>query len=349
MSSAKITFIFVAALTAAWLPANSSSAATAEQMMQLREHINKGNTYLAHNQFDKALDEYDKCLMIDPGNSAAKENIILAHNNCGMMFYYQKRYADAKAEWDEALKLNPYDRNIKRNLGILKSTLERLDQQNAAKKPAAKENPDNAAANNDGATASGAVIINGAPKAAPQEQPSASGAVILNGGGKHSEGSADAQGSAATAPSAPSGTYEEIPTYNGGSIRIMSGPQNADTEPSSSSAAVIISPKPTAPPAAVIISPTTASPPTYVTPTPAVSAPTTVSTPTAVYNRADVAPAGGTIEEKLNQIEMKVYGRTQADVPVFKRLEKLEMDTGGAVKSGSVQQRVETLRRAYGI
>ncbi|HEY9717251.1 MAG TPA: tetratricopeptide repeat protein, partial [Trichormus sp.] len=203
MSSAKITFILVAALTAAWLPANSSSAATAEQMMELREHINKGNTYLAHNQFDKALDEYDKCLMIDPGNSAAKENIILAHNNCGMMFYYQKRYADAKAEWDEALKLNPYDRNIKRNLGILKTTLERLDQQNAAKKPAAKETPDNAAANNDGATASGAVIMNGAPKAAPQEQPPTSGAVILSGGGKHSEGSADAQGSAATAPALP--------------------------------------------------------------------------------------------------------------------------------------------------
>jgi hypothetical protein len=74
-----------------------------------------------------------------------------------------------------------------------------------------------------------------------------------------------------------------------------------------------------------------------------------VPAPTAVYNHNDVAPAGDTIEEKLNQVEMKVYGRTQGDVPVFKRLEKLEMDTGGTVKSGSVQQRVETLRRAYGI
>ncbi len=61
--------------------------------------------------------------------------------------------------------------------------------------------------------------------------------------------------------------------------------------------------------------------------------------------------AGGeepTIEDELKLLENKVYGQVQ-DLPVLKRLEKLEKDTSGKVSSGPIRERILNLRQHYGI
>lgn len=55
-----------------------------------------------------------------------------------------------------------------------------------------------------------------------------------------------------------------------------------------------------------------------------------------------------TIEDELKLLENKVYGQVQ-ELPVLKRLEKLEKDTTGKVSSGPVRDRIQSLRQHYGI
>lgn len=62
-----------------------------------------------------------------------------------------------------------------------------------------------------------------------------------------------------------------------------------------------------------------------------------------------VTPPGGTFEDQLTAIEVKVYGHKQVEMPVFKRLEKLELDTNGAPKQGTIKERIEHLKQNFGL
>lgn len=66
----------------------------------------------------------------------------------------------------------------------------------------------------------------------------------------------------------------------------------------------------------------------------------------AVTKNADAQEE--TIEDELKLLENKLYGQVQ-DLPVLKRLEKLEKDTTGKVASGPVRERIQSLRQHYGI
>jgi tetratricopeptide (TPR) repeat protein len=69
------------------------------------------------------------------------------------------------------------------------------------------------------------------------------------------------------------------------------------------------------------------------------SSQTAVSTP----------PQGGTLEDQITAVEVKVYGHKQTDMPVFKRLEKLEVDTAGAPRQGTIKDRIEHLKQNFGL
>ncbi|MBY0356952.1 MAG: tetratricopeptide repeat protein [Candidatus Obscuribacterales bacterium] len=56
----------------------------------------------------------------------------------------------------------------------------------------------------------------------------------------------------------------------------------------------------------------------------------------------------GTIEERLALLEMKVHGVKYADLPVIKRLEKLENETTGHIGEGSISERIQALKRNIG-
>ena len=55
------------------------------------------------------------------------------------------------------------------------------------------------------------------------------------------------------------------------------------------------------------------------------------------------------IEDKLAALENKVYGRSSKDVPILQRLERLERDTSSRASFGSINDRVQTLIKTYGL
>jgi hypothetical protein len=55
------------------------------------------------------------------------------------------------------------------------------------------------------------------------------------------------------------------------------------------------------------------------------------------------------IEGLLAQIETKVYGKVSKNMPILKRIEKLEIETMGKKKSGSVSDRLKELKETYGL
>ncbi len=95
---------------------------------------------------------------------------------------------------------------------------------------------------------------------------------------------------------------------------------------------------------APVSTPSTTSPSTY-------NSPSTYSSP-STPNPPPAATAGGSQEENIGDslglIEQKIYGRKQDSLPIMKRLEKLEIDTHGKTKSGTIKERIDTLRKSYG-
>ena len=63
------------------------------------------------------------------------------------------------------------------------------------------------------------------------------------------------------------------------------------------------------------------------------------------YFNINKSPVSGTIEDQLSSVEVKVYGHKQEDMPVLKRLEKLEIDTSGTISQGTIKERLEHLKQ----
>jgi tetratricopeptide (TPR) repeat protein len=81
--------------------------------------------------------------------------------------------------------------------------------------------------------------------------------------------------------------------------------------------------------------------------TPATTKP--VETVTQCQPTASQAPTGSTMEEQLGQIETKVYGSRQTNMPVIQRLQKLENDAAGHSRTGTIKERIDFLRQTWGL
>lgn len=57
---------------------------------------------------------------------------------------------------------------------------------------------------------------------------------------------------------------------------------------------------------------------------------------------------GLTLDEKVGALELKVYGKKNAKLPIMKRIEQLETDYVGQTRQGPMNERVEFLKRAIG-
>ncbi len=114
-------------------------------------------------------------------------------------------------------------------------------------------------------------------------------------------------------------------------------------------------------PSAVILTPglkstTTATESTNTTDATSTSAPNATVAPTNnasnygnQFFSTDKNAGSGTIDQQLSAVEMKVYGHKQEDMPVLKRLEKLETDTSGSISQGTIKDRIEHLKQSFGI
>lgn len=321
--------------------------------MKAREFLQKGNNHLTRFEFQQALDAYTECLLCDPNNRTAKDNIVLTHNNWGIWWFQKRKYKEAREEWEQALKLNPMDRNARANMQVLKVTLKQQGLTEDGEKPK--------------------------PAQAQAQKPSAdfppSQAIILTPGLKSSGGAAGASTETPTegqsssvptsAPTTPSSGEANSTAGSSSGASLWDGGSGSPTDGNPGSAVII---KKTTPvttsggESSGSIS-TYSSGSNYSNETSGAKFTTAPITPTSTQSpspsessegsaAAAAATAGGSqggnIEDSLGQIEQKIYGRKQESLPIMKRLEKLEIDTHGKTKSGTIKERIDTLRKSYG-
>jgi len=300
--------------------------------MKAREYLQKGNVHLTRYEFQQALDAYTECLLCDPSNRTAKDNIVLTHNNWGIWWFQKRKYKEARDEWEQALTLNPMDRNARANMQVLKITLKQqgLNEDGEKPAPAASLKPGS------DFPPSQAIILTPGLKASPGNSagasPESNGESGSPGAGESSSGAAFVGGN----PPAPS------ESSSGGAVIIKkAAPVTTSGGDSSSSVS------------------TYSSGSTYTNDLPAGKFTTAPMTPESSQTNSANEPsasasatAGGSqeenIEDSLGQIEQKIYGRKQDSLPIMKRLEKLETDTHGKTKSGTIKERIDTLRKSYG-
>lgn len=341
-------------LWAAVLPVRAETL----EAMKAREFLQKGNNHLTRLEFQLALDAYTECLVLEPNNRTAKENIVLTHNNWGIYWFQKRKYKEAREEWEQALKLNPADRNARNNMQILRVTLSRqgLTDDGEKKQAPPKANTDfppsqviiltpgikssnsagsaaGAPGNSTVASPSGAAsnATGGSFSTAPADGASAPASTDSG----YSSSSASGSGAAVIIKTSKTGTAT---TSGGGATAgITAGANSSDSASAASSASGASSSYPSG------VS-------TYGDPAPGKFTTAPLNSPTVTGTTA--ATAGGSqgdnIEESLAQIELKIYGRKQDSLPIMKRLEKLETDTHGKTKSGTIKERIDTLRKSYG-
>jgi tetratricopeptide (TPR) repeat protein len=398
--------------------------------IELRTHINHGNSLMARRAYKQAIDEYQKAYELDPKNQIARLNLALGHNNMGIMYFEQKKYDEANAEWEQALKVDPTQASAKRNLKILQMTLDKLGLQLGFDEPPAKETADKTkeqtkAGETEAATSKAATEKEKQPSTAagplkaglsenppgyietnvtqPVRQSATPSAKVpasdeFDGFSTQINSSAPSSAPATGAPPSgasftpPSGAslvpaagsppgYAPVATTAAPDVSQQSyAPANAVPQQSSaaaSAAAQSAQPSSSTYPDPVMVSPTgqaqpadapgtqvfedkeagttikvMAKPPAPVEqpPPPAVQAlqPAAAAEPSVPVVQPP-APSSGTIDDQLTALEMKVFGRKQKSMPILKRLDKLETGTAGTVNMGTVQERVDALRHAYGL
>jgi tetratricopeptide (TPR) repeat protein len=132
------------------------------------DYISKGNEYYKQKRYDKAIDEYDKALQINPNNTTAKFNMANAlykqakqteairvysditntareasfrsknFYNTGVVYSRQKKLEESIEEYKSALRLNPDDQEARENLQKalleLKKNNQQQNQQNQKQK-----------------------------------------------------------------------------------------------------------------------------------------------------------------------------------------------------------------------
>lgn len=328
---------------------------TRTQEVNLRDHIYKGNSLLQHRDYEGAIAEYEQALLIDPTSTTAKDNIVLSHNNWGIDLFRQKKYDEAREQWSTALKLNPYDRNARNNLNVLKTTLAKLGAAAATSPTLPGDAEKGGKSPADGDSKSGSSVLpKGSQTAKEDVMPNA---VIL---GRPSSSSATTATPGTDSSASTSATVRgATPSSSASGAVIFS----SSSRPSASSGAVVST---TSPPAASSTSPQQQNNP-YGTssigypapknnpyadtpplpPKPAESQPP--PPPTSSASSSTSALNGANIDEKLTALETKVYGRASKDTPLLQRLEHLERDTSSRPSMGSINDRVQTLLKTYGL
>jgi tetratricopeptide (TPR) repeat protein len=76
------------------------------------QYDKEGKRYGPGAQIERAIASFKRVVGMAPTHAAA-------HNNLGAIYFHQKRYAEARAAWEQALGANPNLRSAQINLGLL--------------------------------------------------------------------------------------------------------------------------------------------------------------------------------------------------------------------------------------
>lgn len=340
-----------------------SQVAWGQDRAAVSQHVLRGNQLMARHQYKAALEEYETAGKLDPSELVIKRNIIECHNNWGTFLFRQRKYEDAIAEFESCLALDPRHNFAKHNLSLVHQAMEHEGiplpepgtkggrEQKAADKetgkekaaakpsePAAKITASSAPA--DPATAGGAntlfgsfsstsgsgLYMTGSPLYPTYKKTPSAGSVEVN---RTQPPMVRPAGTTATPPDIKAAAGSQVPGFTAS--------QNTRT-PEADDSAIAPDPAPSKPSAPV---------------QPAASVPVqpAASTPAARQPEppADDDPAPGSIEEKIGELEKNITGKTCSHMSYLKRLEQLEIKLFKQPRTGTLDERVEFLRKKVGL
>jgi superkiller protein 3 len=91
---------------------------------------------MQRGETDKAVNEYEKAIQLEPGSAKVLYNL-------GLALFAQGKIEEAIARYSEALRMTPMDDNVHNNLGIALVKLGRTDEGVAHFSEALRINPRN--------------------------------------------------------------------------------------------------------------------------------------------------------------------------------------------------------------
>jgi tetratricopeptide (TPR) repeat protein len=83
----------------------------ASREKQAEEHFRQGFKYQSQGDLDKALEEYDKAVQLDPG-------LIKAHTNAGAIYLQREEYDRAIEQFQKVIQRSQWDTKAHYNLGF---------------------------------------------------------------------------------------------------------------------------------------------------------------------------------------------------------------------------------------
>lgn len=337
----------------------------------LREHVNRGNQLMARRQFAAAQAEYEAAKKIDPANQIVKHNLAELFNNWGVTYFRARSYGEAIAQFQKCLAVMPGHGNAKYNIQLCRRAMQNQgmnpdelpdaasEDKEKSKTEQAKDDSKDAKDKKDGqaaATAPGADTMSvsvGNKTIFTNNAPFVSGSSVFP---VYSEKSGAAKSTVNVINPAAMAVPGE-PTITSTGVAVGSAPAITTTPAATTS---------TTNPAANTSNPTEAptqpvqadaAKPKYNPVAPANSQPAYVPMPASydsvqaaqapTYNRG-AGDSNMTLDEKVCALELKVYGKKHIDMPIMRRIDQLETDYIGQIRSGSMSERVEYLKKAIG-
>lgn len=336
----------------------------------LRDHVNRGNQLMSRRQWAAAQAEYEAARKLEPSNQIVKHNLAELFNNWGVSYFRQKSYAEAIAQFQKCLGVMPGHPNAKYNIQLCKRAMqnegmnpdelpdaaseEKEKSKTEQAKEESKDKKDAAAAAPSGDSMS---VSAGSKQIFSTGVPFVSGSSVFP---VYSEKSGAAKSTvnvinpaAMKIPGAPTITSTGVAV---GSAPAVTETTNPAIGSDSSNSTPAKSPESAsgAPASALESASSPAVKPVYRPIAPANSQPAYVPMP-ATYDSSE-APAYSrgtgdatvTLDEKVAALELKVYGKKHTELPIMRRIDQLETDYIGQIRSGSMNDRVEFLRKSIG-
>jgi hypothetical protein len=337
---------FLIAMTAG-LIAMPTLAATNIDMA--RNLVNKGNYQMASGHFAEALKTYEDASKFEPSNVIIKDNIAKAYNNWAIWLTKQKKYREAQEKLQKCLEIAPGYSQARTNMTLLKRValeddidLDAPADSDPAVLPAGMPKLPPGGELKKPVSDGGAQI----PKAAPVAEEQQAGAVLFIGGVKQSPPAmVDSYPLSATS-GPPSGAAVVSPVGAPSAVPIA----EPVVSPIPSASVPALPPKPDAGPATFTMKPQNPMFPVTPNQYPADAAhtaapPTAVASPPSAPNAVPIV----SFDEQLTAVEMKVYGSKQTNLTVLQRLEKIERESAGQIRTGTIMERINFLKSSFGL
>lgn len=348
-----------------------------------RDLVNKGNYLMASGKYPEALEIYAKAQKYEPSNVIIRDNIGKVYNNWAISLTKQKKYGEALEKLNKCLEVVPGYGQARRNIALLKQMA--LDE--GVDLDAPPEPPGGAAGAGGGQLPDGGWLPGYEPKSGAAIKPGGTGAAgaVPGGAGPGAAGGApggsgttvsgatitgtSANGASIFAGGTTAGTAALAPKVapvqpDAGAVLFIGGVRQEPSGDSAAPGASVVTPP--AVPVVPNVTPVTTTPPAVSPPatfvqknvnpmfpsTPQMYPPDAVHTaapPAVPVSAAPPAVPVVSFDDQLTAVEMKVYGAKQTNLTVLQRLEKIERDSQGQVRGGTILERINYLKSSYGL